>query len=263
MKFISKNGLRYLSFDIFPGGLFQAIFSRSGGTSPSPWGSLNVGGSVGDDNDRVRENRYRSFAALGRSRTSMYDVWQVHSSDIVIANTPHKNPNTYSPLKADGMITGNPEVSLFMRFADCTPVLLYDPKKNVAGIAHAGWQGTVKKVCGNIVQSMKAVFGCSPADIMAAIGPAIGPDHYEVGQSVIDQVRYSFGSDSEKLLISNGFRTHFDLWSANQLVLQQAGVEQIEIAGLCTACHVDDWYSHRAQNGKTGRFGALIALPES
>ncbi len=261
MKFIDYKQVRYLTFDIFPREVIHAVFTRNGGVSPQPWGTLNVGGTVGDENDRVRQNRFVSFEALGRDRHSIFDVWQVHSSDVVIANAAHaQSTSPRHQFKADGIVTDNPSVSLFMRFADCTPVLLYDPAKKVVGMVHAGWQGTVKKAAGQAVKTMQAAYGCIPDDILAAVGPAIGPDHYEVGDNVVEQVKYAFGRDSAKLLIKVQNKVHFDLWEANKLALMQAGVRQVEVAGLCTACHIEDWYSHRAEKGKTGRFGALIAL---
>jgi YfiH family protein len=268
MRFNTADSVRYLTFDIFPRNIIHAVFTRQGGFSPEPWSSLNFGGTVGDDHPRVRQNRYRAFAALGRERESMFDVWQVHSADVVIANAPHPpvplrgHLNNLPEFKADAIITDNPAVTLFMRFADCTPILLVDPKKNAVGVVHAGWLGTVRRAAGQAVKNMQAAYGSNPADILAAIGPAIGPDHYEVGLDVIEQVRYSFGAGAEALLPGQNGRFHFDLWQANKLVLEQAGVGQVEVAGLCTACHPEDWYSHRAQRGKTGRFGALIALSD-
>ncbi len=260
MPFKTHAGIRYLTFDIFPQDFIHAIFTRQGGLSPEPWNSLNVGGTVGDDDERVRANRFRSFEALGRDRQSVFDVWQVHSSDVVIANIAHPRLNNPPVFKADIIVTDNPAVTPFMRFADCTPVLLYDPKKRAAGIAHAGWQGTVKRTAGKAVRAMEAAFGSKPGDILAAIGPAIGPDHYEVGLNVVEQVRYAFGNDSDNLLPKINDVYHFDLWAANKLDLEQAGVSQVQVSGLCTACHPTDWYSHREQKGKTGRFGALIAI---
>jgi hypothetical protein len=95
---------------------------------------------------------------------------------------------------------------------------------------------------------------------MAAIGPSIGIDHYEVGPDVISQVEQSFGSDAKRIIDVRDGRTYLDLWAANQIQLEKSGVENIEVAGLCTACHLGDWFSHRAEKGRTGRFGALIAL---
>ena len=258
MPFSQQNGLRFYTFEIFPGKIVQAVFTRQGGVSPQPWASLNVGGSIGDDLTHVRENRIRSFRALGRLPESIHDVWQVHSADVVYANEPRPLDTPYQ--KADILLTDNPQVTLFMRFADCTPILLYDPKKDVIGIVHSGWLGTVRGAARAAVEAMQARYASNPADILAAIGPAIGPDHYEVGEDVIAQVQVAFGKEAEALLKSHGDRLHFDLWEANQLLLEKAGVTQIETAGICTACHSDDWFSHRGEKGKTGRFGALIAL---
>ena len=110
------------------------------------------------------------------------------------------------------------------------------------------------------LRAMTDASGTNPADVLAAIGPSIGPDHYEIGEDVITRVREAFQEDAATLLVLHGERTHFNLWEANRLSLTRAGVRQVEIAGLCTACHPEDWYSHRAQKGKTGRFGAMIGL---
>ena len=258
MPFTYNNRIRYYTFDLFPRDVAHAVFTRQGGVSPEPWASLNVGGTVGDEVTRVRENRYRSFAALGRRIDSLFDVWQVHSADAVIADAP-RDPNL--PLvQADAIFTDKPEVTLYMRFADCVPILLFDSKKGVVGLAHAGWLGTVRGMTSAAVKKMREHYGSKPENIYAAIGPSIGVDHYEVGADVIAKVQESFDSDAERLIESRNGKTYLDLWSANFIQLQKSGVEKIEVAGLCTACHLDDWFSHRAEKGKTGRFGALIAL---
>jgi polyphenol oxidase len=259
MSFIENQGLRYFTFSILPTEkVVNAILTRHGGVSPKPWDSLNVGGTVGDDRPRVIENRLRSFRAVGRDPKSMFDVWQVHSADVVTANAPHNfSPPEY---KADAILTDNPDVTLFMRFADCTPILLFDPKKYTIGIAHAGWMGTVKQVAAAAVNAMTAAYGSQPEDILAGIGPSIGPDHYEIGADVITRVRETYHDDADMLLIHRDGHIYFDLWQANELTLKNAGVRSIEISGLCTACHPEDWFSHRAEKGKTGRFGALIGL---
>lgn len=261
MPFHTVDGIRYLTFDLFPEQVIHAIFTRSGGLSPDPWTSLNVGGTVGDETQRVRENRFRAFRALGRDPSSMFDVWQVHSADVVIASAPHGSvPREF---KADGIITDNPQVTLFMRFADCTPILLYDPHRPAVGIVHAGWLGTVRRAASATVAAMRSAYGINPVDLLAAIGPSIGPDHYEVGPDVVEKVNHVFGVQAGSLLHqNNGPRPHFDLWAANRLDLEQAGLkpENIATAAICTACNPQDWYSHRQQKGKTGRFGALVAL---
>jgi YfiH family protein len=259
MAFSNRDGIRFYEFDIFPRALTQAVFARKGGVSPAPWQSLNVGATVGDETARVWENRARSFAAVGRPLDSLFDVWQVHSADVVCASAPR--PPELDHQKADIILTDRPEVTLYMRFADCVPILLYDPTKRVAGLAHAGWLGTVRGAAKAAVRGMMEQYGCKPADILAAIGPSIGVDHYEVGPDVVAQIQQSFGATSARLFESRDGRTYLNLWTANKMQLEDLGVSHVEVAGLCTACHTDDWFSHRGEHGKTGRFGALIALP--
>jgi YfiH family protein len=261
MPFQTVDGIRYLTFDLFREQVIHAVFTRRGGLSPAPWASLNFGGTVGDEKTRVRENRFRAFRALGRDPRSMFDVWQVHSADVVVATAPHAT--VPHELKADGIITDNPAVTLFMRFADCTPILFFDPIQQALGIAHAGWLGTVRRAASATVAAMQAAYGSNPETILAAIGPAIGPDHYEVGPDVVEKVNHAYGEQAASLFHHNGGpRPHFDLWAANRLDLEQAGLqpENIAVAEICTACNTQDWYSHRQEKGKTGRFGALIAL---
>lgn len=237
--------------------LQHAVFTRRGGVSPAPWASLNLGGTVGDDRARVRENLRRALQAARRSPDSLHEVWQVHSADVVHA----REPRGQEPLaRADAMITQNPQVTLLMRFADCVPILLYDPVRQAIGLAHAGWLGTVRHTASQVVRAMREAFGTRAADLLAALGPSIGPDHYVVGEDVVQAVRQAFGPQAEELLRQQNGRIHFDLWLANRRLLETEGVESIEVAGLCTACHLEDWYSHRAERGQTGRFGALLAL---
>ena len=258
MPFQSVAGICYYQFEQLGNGLTQAVFTRHGGCSPDPWTTLNLGGTVGDDPTRVRENRKRALLALERAPESIYDVWQVHGVDVAIAESPR--PPETPHLQADTILTNIPGITLMMRFADCVPIFLHDPVRKVAGIVHAGWMGTVRGTIRVAVEAMQTRFGSMPGDILAGIGPSIGPDHYEIGPDVVAQVRQAFGPSAYRLLTDHAGVTHFDLWAANRLTLEEAGVQQIELSGLCTACHSGDWYSHRAERGRTGRFGAIIAL---
>jgi len=261
MSFVESGAIRYYRFELLEElGVIQAIFTRRGGVSQKPFDSLNVGGTIGDEVERVRTNRRLSFAAVGRGVDTLYDVWQVHSSAVVCADMPR--PASAPHLKADVLLTDRPQVTLFMRFADCVPIFLVDPVRRVIGIAHAGWKGTVQWVARGAVYAMKARYGCCPEDIHAGIGPSIGVDHYPIGPDVASQVRSAFGQDAGAFLLQADGRVHFDLWAANRFALEEAGVRHIQVAELCTACHTDDWYSHRGEGGKTGRFGALLALAD-
>jgi polyphenol oxidase len=258
MPFQTNAGIRFYQFPHLGLGITHAIFTRQGGTSTSYWASLNMGGTVGDDPNRVKENRQRALAALGKDPDSFFDVWQVHGAHTVLATGPRLPEVPHQ--KADIILTNTPGVTLLMRFADCVPILLHDPVKKVIGIVHAGWQGTVLGTAKVAVEAMQSRFGTQPVDILAAIGPSIGPDHYQVGPDVVARVRDAFSEDSSTLLNDKSDSSYFDLWAANRLILERAGVAQIDLAEICTACHVHDWYSHRAEHGQTGRFGAIIAL---
>ena len=258
MPFNKADGLRYYQFDIFSKNILNAVFTRQGGISPEPWTSLNLSISVGDDPARVAENRVHAFNALGRNPASIHDAWLIHGTDVIFADAPRSLDAPTQ--KADILFTDNPEVSLFMRFADCVPLLFHDPKKNVIGISHAGWMGTVKGVAEVSVQAMQERYGSNPQDIVVGIGPSISADHYEVGEEVAAQFREKYGRDSEQVVQVRDEKIYLDLWAANALQLQKMGVEHIQISGLCTACHLEDWYSHRAEKGKTGRFGVLLAM---
>ena len=259
MGFTSKNGITYYQFDIFNNlPIKQAIFTRHGGVSPVPYQSLNIGGNLGDLDENIIENKKRIFTALDIPFSSQYDVWQVHGTVVDIPEKPRAPLASY--VQADAILTDKPTLTLVMRYADCVPILLYAPKQHVAGIVHAGWQGTVKNTVGAAIRKMRAHFGILPHEILAAIGPSIGPDHYIIREDVAYQFKSAFGQDWEKVIQWDEGQIRLNLWSANAINLQESGVENIEIAGICTACNTQDWFSHRAEQGITGRFCALIKL---
>ena len=260
MPFHQPDRVRFLTFDsLDSSAITHAAFTRIGGVSPQPWAELNVGLTVGDDPQRVAENRRLSFEAVGRDIHSLSDSWLVHDTGVKIYDTP-RTPAQTPPPKADIVLTDRPEVTLYMRCADCAPIYFHDPVKRVVGLAHAGWLGTVKGVARAAVEAMQSRYGSNPADLRTVVGPSIGPDRYEVGHDVIDLVEEAFGVEASNLLPQYQGATHFNLWSANRLVLESAGVGHIEVSGECTAMHNHLWFSHRAEKGKTGRFGALIGL---
>lgn len=236
----------------------HGFFTRKGGISSTPYDSLNLSISTGDSLKNIHENRRRIMESINRSENSVYDVWQVHSNQINIAKEPRKLDR--EPEQADAIITNNPDLTLLMKFADCVPILVNDPVKKVVGIIHAGWQGTVKRIAEKTIECMANRFNSNPSDVHAIIGPSIGPDHYNVGEDVYKSVIESFGQDHDFCLSKQNGQIKLDLWKANELLLRQTGVKEICITGMCTACDIENWYSHRAENGITGRFAAVIAL---
>ena len=161
----------------------------------------------------------------------------------------------------DGLITDRPGVLLLLLFADCVPVCLLDPETPAVGIAHAGWKGTAGRIAARTVAAMAEAFGARPARLRAAIGPSIGGCCYEGGPEVAEAVRAS--ADDARVVSPGGRgRPHVDLAAANRAQLLAAGLrpEHVEMAGLCTACRVDRFFSHRAEHGRTGRFGAAVGI---
>jgi len=257
----TNNGLafyRIRAFDDHPH-LSHAIFTRQGGVSREPFAALNLGPSVGDDPEAVAENFRRACRLLAIRPEQTVACHLIHSAE-VISVTPANRQRVMG--KADGLITAEPEIFLAMRFGDCTPLIFFDPVRRAVGLTHAGWRGTMKNAAGATVIKMEQQLGCRAQDIIAVIGPAIGPCCYEVGPDVMAAARQSFtGADS---LFSQGNtrpdRAYFDMWAANHRQLTASGVGQIIHSGLCTACRTDLFYSHRAEQGQTGRFGVIIGL---
>jgi hypothetical protein len=159
------------------------------------------------------------------------------------------------------LITAEPDIYLNLRFADCTSLLFFDPIRQAIGLTHAGWRGTMQNAAGATVRAMVDNLGCNAGNIIAVIGPAIGPCCYEVGPEVIAAAADTF-TDSASLFQPNGKIQHayFDMAEANRRQLAGAGVKHIIQSDLCTACRTDEFFSHRAENGQTGRFGVMMGL---
>jgi YfiH family protein len=236
------------------------MFTRLGGHSRPPWQSLNTGHTVGDVPAAVDANHRAICEALGITTGQLVSPHQVHGSRVVAVG-PRDCGRVIEC--ADALITDSPGVVLMLRFADCVPVWLYDPLRRAVGLAHAGWRGMVAGVATATVRAMQATYGCQPPDLVAGVGPAIGPCCYEVGADVVEAVGGAFSGGQEAMLERRGAgKWHLDLWLAVRQQLAHAGVAEIEVARVCTACHTEEWFSHRAERGRTGRMGALVALQE-
>ena len=265
MGFQENNSVRFLTFDSFSRfSLPHAVFTRNHGVSKGHLQSLNLGGSVGDNLENVKANREACFMAIGREIDSVFDSWLVHGTDVLVADRPRPDL-LFNPPQADIIMTNQPDVTLFMRFGDCTPMLFFDPKQNAIAIAHGGWRGTIDGVARKTIEGLQDTYGSKAEDVFAVIGPAICVEHYEVGEDVYLQAKDKLLAENVDVSLILPFynnRYYIDLKRANQLILEKSGVKNIEVSDECTACNVQDWFSHRAEKGKTGRFGALLALKE-
>ncbi|MCY3781005.1 MAG: peptidoglycan editing factor PgeF [Chloroflexi bacterium] len=258
MERVSKSGLSFYRNQAWQG-VRHGIFTRQGGASKSHWSSLNLGASIGDDPAAVVENHRRIYDAVEVNPRSAVSSWLVHSVETLVING---NTSSNGQLKkADAIITDQADRPLVMRYADCVPLLLYDPVRRAIGLGHAGWRGTVKGMAGKMVREMRFAFGCLPEDIQAVIGPAISRRNYRVGADVVAEADAYFGEDAGVVARdpAGGTQT-FDLWRANQLDLSRHGVTEVEVLDICTYENTDEFYSHRAEEGMTGRFGVVISL---
>ena len=277
MKTFAHDDLLAFRFDSLPNGtLHHAVFSRRGGVSVAPFDSLNLSMAVADERDRVYANRRRAYGLFGRDTDTVVHAHLVHGATVARVTTAENGTWVHH---VDGLITDQPGCVLTMSFADCAPILLYDPVHQAIGLGHAGWKGAVADLPGALVRAMAEQFGSDPAGLLAAVGPCIGPCCYEVGEIVIDAVRAAFASSDELLRERTNdqrpttndsspatrhsplaTRRHFDLPEANRRNLLNAGVRHVELSGHCTACRTDLFFSHRAEKGRTGRFGVVLGL---
>ncbi len=257
---IENRGLVYYQFEALAAepGVCHGFFTRAGGVSKPPYASLNLGAGVGDDPEAVAENRRRCFAALGLDEVRVVTPHQVHST--VVARVGRAEGGRVIEA-TDGLVSREPGTALLLRFADCVPIVLYDRERRAIGLAHAGWRGTLEGMAGAAVRAMQAHFGSQPGRLWAGVGPAIGACCYEVSADLAEAFAHRFGP--QVVGHPPGSGAHLDLAAANAIALQEAGLGQVEQAGLCTACHVDEFFSHRREGGQTGRLGAIVALAEA
>lgn len=251
----------FWQFESFPNGFVQhAVFTRQGGVGIAPFDTLNLSVSVPDHKATVYTNRRLAYGLFGRDTDTVVHAHLVHGDTVAVV-TQADNGSWISHV--DGILTNEPGCALTMNYADCTPIFLVDPINKAIGLGHAGWQGAIKDLPGAMVRQMQAAFGTNPADVLVGIGPCIGVCCYEVDEPVISQVQAKFGKGEELLVMQREkARPHFDLVRANQINLEKVGVRHIETSGFCTACRTDLFFSHRAEKGRTGRFGTMLVLRE-
>jgi YfiH family protein len=224
--------------------------TRGGGVSPAPWDSLNLGGAVGDEASRVAENWCRLEAATG---LAFARVRQVHGARVLTAEAPCTPRD-----EADAVVSRTDGVAACVAVADCVPVLIADPATGAVAAVHAGWRGTVALAAAAAVEELTGSGGARPAELLAAIGPSIGPCCYEVSEDLALRFEGAFG---EGVVDRRGTAPRLDLWEANARALHAAGLlpERIDRLRRCTACESELFFSHRRDGGATGRQVAWIA----
>ncbi len=227
--------------------------------------SLNMGFTTEDLPQNTISNRKKLLEMTNMPFDKLTTVNQIHGDEIItITNNLAGAGHDIKPSpagNADALITNLPQVPIMVLTADCVPILLLDPLKKVIAAIHAGWRGTVAGIAAKTVDAMQAQFGTDPSDIIAAIGPSIGPCCYEVGIDVVTQATKTL-SDASKSICHTANHYYFDLWDANrrQLNIKGVSINKIEKTGYCTKCRSQIFFSSRADGGITGRMGACIML---
>ncbi len=264
MKLSKTDKIHYLEPELFTaaGISSQGFTTRHEGVSRPPYNSLNLGTTTLDASHNVEGNRHLLAHAFGGSPERFVAVNQVHGVDLLIIDTPNPDYLHFQRLECDGIITNQPEVMIAVTVADCVPVLLLDPEKKVVAVLHAGWKGSAGNICGKGVAAMVALFGSDPSRILAAVGPAIGPCCYEVDLPVLEAFRSQGGGYERFAEPSGEGRWRLDISSANVAQLRDAGLfeENIELSTHCVSCTPELFFSHRRDNGVTGRHMGFIML---
>lgn len=248
-------------------GIIHGFTSRLGGVSKGIYSSMNLSFTRGDEEEAVRENFHRIGEAIGFSAENIVMSDQTHTANIrkVTKEDKGKGFTSFRDYKdVDGLITDVPGLVLTTFYADCVPLFFVDPINMAVGLSHSGWRGTVQKIGNVTIKAMKEAYGTKPEDIIAGIGPSICQDCYEVSKEVIEQFQQVFNKEqwSELYREKQNGKYQLDLWRANQLILQEAGVSQenIFLPNLCTCCNPELLFSHRASKGKRGNLAAFLGI---
>lgn len=284
--------MEYLTFPILENtGLVEHFFTtRTGGVSEGIYSSMNLSFSRGDAPERVLENYRRAAKALHCLPEDMVVSRQTHTTNIRYVTRADAGKGVTRPVDyedVDGLITDESNLALVTLYADCVPLYFVDPVHGAIGLAHSGWRGTVKGMGKAMVEAMGRRFGTSPRELIAAIGPSICQECYEVSGDVAEEfcsltedaseeIKTLLQEAEEKKILpgrdGEGPRVlvpgkekgkhQLNLWLANWLILRKAGIpaEQIAVTDICT-CHNPDYlFSHRASGGKRGNLGAFLML---
>ncbi len=271
-----KNKVPYLSYPLFENtGLVNHGFStRLGGVSTGCWYSMNISAARGDSPEHVAENRKRIAQAIGVREEDFTYTNQTHTTNVAVAREEDRGKQF---LETDGIVTDVPGICLVTFFADCVPLYFVDPVKKAVGLSHSGWRGTAGKIGRVTVEKMKEEFGSNPEDILAAVGPSICQDCYEVSGDVIERFQEVFDRSLwRKLFYPAEPLTEHDicgikerkyqlnLWEANRQIFLEAGIkeEHIAVTNLCTCCNPELLFSHRAAGNRRGNLSAFLGLKE-
>lgn len=261
----TENGITVLQSDLLCGSIRHGFSTRTGGVSPSPWNSLNLGVGRGDDPANVQENFRRLCGVLGLSHQRAVLSKQVHEDNIRLVTESDCGKGLFRQrdyASVDAMICREKHIPLVVFSADCGTILLYDPVHRAIGAVHAGWRGVAAGLVAKTALKMHDTFGTEPKDLLCALGPAIGPCCFETDDDVPAAMHDALGAQADPFLTRRGAKWHIDLKAINAHWLKSLGVRHIDICPHCTACRQDLYWSHRKVGNARGAQIALLALED-
>lgn len=273
------------------GAVRHGFSTRLGGVSEGCFSSLNLGFHRGDREEAVQENFRWIAASMGVRCEDMVLSRQTHTTNVWVVTEEDRGMGMTCPMEyskrasenpgrsasggfqleadgklegVDGLVTNIPGICLVTFYADCVPLFFVDPVKKAIGLSHSGWRGTVGKIGRVTVELMQQQYGCDPSDILAAVGPSVCRDCYEVSKDVIERFRESFAEKYWKDLFyqkENG-KYQLDLWKANEIIFAEAGIlpEHTAVTNVCTHCNSEVLYSHRTAGNERGSLAAFLTL---
>ena len=259
----------YLSYPLLEqtGIVNHGFSTRIGGVSEGVFSSMNLSFSRGDDEACVRENFKRMAETIGVEPNSLVFAAQTHTTNVRKVTAGDKGKGIVYPLDyqdVDGLITNESGICLTTFYADCVPLFFIDPVHKAIGLSHSGWRGTVGKMGQETLRRMKEEYGTDAKDVIAAVGPSICQDCYEVSEDVIEKFKEAFDEIywGELFYQKENNKYQLNLWKANEIILLEAGVpkENIAVTNVCTNCNSDVLFSHRATKGERGSLAAFMAL---
>ncbi len=267
-KINNKNGVCFITFPLLTAcdKVNHAFTTKIGGVSQGIYATMNMSFTGGDEKDAVLQNYKNICNAANITFENLTLSHQTHTNNVKVITKEDIGKGIFKERDfsdIDGIITNLKNVPLVTQYADCTPLLFCDPVKEVVATSHAGWRGTISEIGLKTVKKMSEVFGCNPKDIIAAIGPCICKDCYEVDTPVYNAFKEN-GNFIMGEIFTPAYKDHFwlDLKEANKQILLNAGIEEenIDISDLCTCCEHKWFHSHRYTNGKRGTLAAIIEL---
>lgn len=266
---VAERDVPYLEYPLLRDtGIVRHGFStRLGGVSVGCFSSMNLSFERGDRSEAVRENFRRIGKALGVRCEDMVLSKQTHTTNVRVVTEEDRGKGIVRErdyTDVDGLVTDVPGICLVTSYADCVPLFFVDPVKKVIGLSHSGWRGTAGKIGKKTVEIMQNQFGSDPGKILAAIGPSICRECYEVSGDVIEKFKKVFAKKdwNELFYQKSDEKYQLDLWKANELVLLESGIrrEHIVVTNVCTHCNSTVLYSHREAGNERGNLCAFLAL---